>query len=691
MNAKKVDLPVAPIKQRKFTIHGEERVDNYYWLREKENPDVIAYLKAENDYTKKMMNHTEEFQRSLFVEMKNRIKEDDMSAPEKSGDYYYYNQTEKDKQYKTYHRKKGSLDAEEELLLDENELAKNHSFFQLGIFKVSPNHKLLAYSINTSGSEEFTIFIKDLTTDKILSDQITNTSYGFEWADDNETFYYTTLSEIKQPDKVYRHKLGTDPGKDELLYHETDAKFDLFLTKSDDKRCIFITLRSMTTSEVRFNMANNPKDNFKVINPRQHKLEYYTEHWNEKFYIRTNDKAENFKLMITPVSTPTKEFWKELIPHREAVMLTNIDVFENHLVVYEREDGLLRIRVINQESDDDHYIDLPEPIYTVWRPQPLYPSLVAPEYFTTTLRFHYTSLITPHTAFDYEMNKKEMTVVKKDEVMGGYDSNKYCTERVTATAKDGSSIYISLVYQKGMKKNGENHLLLNGYGSYGYSLDPRFLSSRLSLIDRGIIFGIAHIRGGGEMGRKWYEQGKLLKKTNTFTDFIACAEYLIEEEYTSPDKLSILGKSAGGLLMGAVVNMRPELFHVVVTHVPFVDVINTMLDPSIPLTVMEYEEWGNPENKEYFDYMKTYSPYDNVENKNYPHMLITAGYNDPRVQYWEPAKWTAKLRALKTDTNILLLKTEMSSGHAGKSGRYDYLKELALYYAFILDRFGKSA
>ncbi|MFX0205224.1 MAG: S9 family peptidase [Candidatus Hodarchaeota archaeon] len=685
---KEIYPPVALIKPRKYTIHGEEHIDNYYWLREKQNPEVIAYLEAENVYMKAMMKRTEEFQEHLYQEMRNRIKEDDISAPELLGDFLYYSRTEKDKQYKAYYRKKNTPNAPEELLLDGNKLAEGQEYFSLGIFKVSPNQKLLAYSVDFSGSEEYTIYIKNLSTGELYTENIPNTYYDFEWANDNKTFLYSVLNEQKQPDKVYRHILGTDPKNDDLMYQEKDLQFHLSLTKSHDSFCFFITLKSPTTSEVYYLPLDHVERYFQLIHPRQHKLEYYVEHWNDIFLIRSNENAENFKLMQTPVVSPSKDQWKEIVPHRETIMLSYVDVFEHHLVLYEREDGLMKIRLINQDTKEDHYVTFPEPVYMVWRPKPLDPSLVHPEFHTNILRFQYTSLITPNSAFDYNMDNKELSLIKQDEVLGGYDSSKYITERISATGTDGAKIYISLVYQKGIIKNGDNLLLLYGYGSYGYSLDPRFLSSRLSLIDRGVIFAIAHIRGGGEMGRKWYEQGKLLHKKNTFTDFIICAEHLIKEKYTEKGKLAIMGGSAGGLLIGAVINMRPDLFKQAIAYVPFVDVINTMLDPSIPLTVMEYEEWGNPEKKEYYDYMKSYSPYDNIEKKNYPNLLITAGLNDPRVQYWEPAKWIAKLRAMKTDNNRLFLKTEMSSGHAGKSGRFDYLKELALHYAFILDVFG---
>ncbi|MFX0126274.1 MAG: S9 family peptidase, partial [Candidatus Hodarchaeota archaeon] len=570
-------------------------------------------------------------------------------------------------------------------------LAEGFEYFKIGIFKISPNHQLLAYSIDIDGSEQYTIYLKDLNTGELLPETIRNTYYSFEWIND-EVFLYTTLSDIKQPDKVYRHVIGTDPSTDELIYHETDEKFYLKLQKSHDATVIFLSLTSMMTSEVYYLMIDNPNQPFQIIHPREHELEYYPVHWNGKFYIRTNaDSAKNFKLMITSTDNSSKENWEEIISHRESVMITDIDVYKNHLILYEREDGLLKVRIMNQTNNKAHYVTFPEPSYAVRPSHPLISSFdqttsfVHPEYETNIMRLLYTSLNTPNSAFDYNMESRELNLIKQEEVLGGFDKDNYIAERIAATAPDGNAIYISLVYKKGIVQNGNNFLLLSGYGAYGMSNDPEFVSTRLSLIDRGMMYAIAHRRGGGELGRKWYDDGKLLKKMNTFTDFIACAEYLISQGYTSKEKLAITGGSAGGLLMGAVTNMRPELFKVMVTRVPFVDVINTMLDPTIPLTVMEYEEWGNPEQKDYFDYMKVYSPYDNVENKDYPHILITAGLNDPRVQYWEPAKWTAKLRALKTDNHRLLLKTDMGSGHAGKSGRYEYLKEIALQYAFILD------
>ncbi len=681
----KVKAPVAKLKPNKSSIHGEERVDNYYWLRDKENPEVIEYLKSENEYTEAMMKHTEEFQKQLFEEMKERIKEDDISAPEKAGDYHYYFRMEKEKQYKKYFRKKLTDDTHEEPLLDVNELAKGHGYFKIGAFKVSPNHELLAYSVDTKGSEEFTIYIKNLVTGVILENRIKNAYYDLEWANDSQTFLYTVLDNSKRPFKLYYHKIETDPSNDQLIYHEKDDAYFLYLSKTRDQLYFVMSLKSNITSEIHYLKANNPEGNFSIVHPRQHKMEYYIDHLHRKFVIRTNDRAKNFKLMTSPVENPSKENWKEWIPHRDSVLLRNFEVFENHLVLHEREEGLTKIRIIDLQTNEEHNVDFLEPVYTC--EQPLEPT-ITPEFKSEVLRFNYTSLVTPKSVFDHNMNIRKKKLIKQEEILGDYNPEKYQTKRISAKTADEKSVYISLVHKKEIEKDGTNPLLLYGYGSYGYSIDPQFLSYRISLLDRGFIFAIAHIRGGSELGRKWYDKGKLLHKKNTFTDFIACAEHLIAEKYTSSEKLCIMGGSAGGLLMGAVTNMRPDLFKTVVTLVPFVDVINTMLDPKIPLTVIEYEEWGNPIEREFYDYMKSYSPYDNLERKNYPNMLITAGLNDPRVQYWEPAKLTAKLRSLKTDSNRLLLKTHMGEGHHGKSGRYDAIKETALYYAFILDSVG---
>ena len=673
--------PVAKTDPKVDTVHGEARVDNYFWLREKSNPEVIAYLEAENKYTEAMMQHTEDFQEQLYQELLGRIKETDLSVPEKIDDYHYYTRTEEGKQYPIYCRKQGNLEAAEEILLDQNALSEGHEYLEVGVYEISPNHQLLAYSTDTTGGESYTLYIKDLNTGQLLADQIPNTYYSVEWASDNQTLFYTTLDAAKRPYKLYRHQLGSDPAADPLIYHETDESFFLDISKTRSKAYLLMELENINTSEVRYLEADQPTGDFNVVSPRQSELEYSVEHHGDQFFIVTNADAVNFKLMRASVNNPSRANWQEMIPHREAVKLDGVSAFQNHLVISEREDGLQKIRVRNLATDEEHAVTFPEPVYTVRQGR-------NPEFNTTTLRFNYASLVTPMSVFDYEMDARTRELKKQDEVLGGYDPSLYESERIFAKAADGTPVPISIVYKKGLTKDGGNPLLLYGYGSYGINSDPYFSSNRLSLLDRGFIYAIAHIRGGEEMGRAWYEKGKLLHKKNTFTDFIACAENLIAEKYTASDKLVIQGGSAGGLLMGAVTNMRPELFEIVVAKVPFVDVVNTMLDASIPLTVIEYDEWGNPNEKMFYDYIKSYSPYDNIEAKAYPHILVTAGLNDPRVHYWEPAKWTAKLRTLKTGDNWLLLKTEMGAGHGGPSGRYDYLKEMAFEYAFIFDLLG---
>lgn len=679
--AQNVAPPVAEKIPKVDTSFGDIRVDNYFWLRDKNNPEVIKYLQAENKYTETVMKPTENLQEKLYKEMLSRIKETDLSVPEKIDDYYYYTREEKGKQYKIYCRKKGSLDAREEILLDANELAKGHNYLDVGVYKVSPDHQLLAYSIDTTGAEDFTLYIKDLNTGRVLTDVIPNTSYSAEWANDNKTVFYNTLDEAKRPYKLYRHVLGSDPKIDALVYHEKDEAFNLDLKKSKSKAYLFMLLESETTSEDWYLDASHPDGDFKIIQPRQHEMEYSVEQHGDRFYILTNDNAKNFKLMQAPINNPSKENWREVIPASDSIKLDNIEVFRNHLVVYERERGLKKIRITNLTDNKTHYVDFPEPVYTFWPER-------NPDFNTNLLRFDYTSLITPRSVFDYDMDKRTRELKKQDEVLGGYNPSLYQEERIFARASDGTLVPISMVYKKGMIRNGKNPLFLYGYGAYGISSEPYFSSNRLSLLDRGFIYAIAQVRGGGEMGRYWYEQGKLLNKKNTFTDFIACAEHLINEKYASKDELVMNGGSAGGLLMGAVTNMRPDLFKVVIADVPFVDLINTMLDPSLPLTVIEYEEWGNPHEKEYYGYMRSYSPYDNVQAKVYPNMLITTSLNDPRVSYWEPSKWTAKLRASKTDNDLLLLKINMGAGHGGSSGRYDYLKDIALEYAFIFKILG---
>ena len=676
--------PIPPVAMRVThveTVHGMQRSDDYFWLRERDNPKMISYLEAENRFTQATMRHTKGFQKRLYAELKGRIKETDLSVPAKDGEYYYYTRTFEGKQYRTHCRKRGHLDAPEEVILDQNELAKGNDYFRLGGFEISPDHRLVAYSVDTSGSETYTLRIKDLTTGELLPDEVLNTYYGLVWGNDNRHIFYTVLDDAKRPHKALRHTLGTDASEDVVVHHETDERFHVRLGKTRSRKFILLSLNSSVTSEVHVLDADQPTGSFRVINPRRQDMEYSVTHQGDYFYITTNDNATNFKVVRTPIDQPGIANWSEVISHRPDVKVDRVSAFKNHLVIYERQAGLKKMRIRDVRNGSEHYVEFPEPVYT------FFPGSNE-EFDTTALRFSYTSLVTPRSVFDYDMETRTRELKKQTEVLGGYDPSQYESKRIFATASDGTKVPISIVYKKGIVLDGQNPMMLYGYGSYGASIDPAFRSSRLTLIDRGFVFAIAHIRGSGTMGRLWYEDGKFLKKKNTFTDFIACAEHLIEQGYTSPDRLAIRGGSAGGLLMGAVTNMRPDLFKVVVAQVPFVDVINTMLDASIPLTVIEYEEWGDPHDKTYFDYMLSYSPYDNVKVQDYPNMLITAGLNDPRVQYWEPAKWTAKLRAMRTDDNRLLLKTNMGAGHGGASGRYDALKELAFVYAFILDTLG---
>ncbi|HUU85409.1 MAG TPA: S9 family peptidase [Phycisphaerae bacterium] len=673
--------PVATVRPHTTTLHGVTRTDDYYWLKDRTDPEVIRHLEAENAHTAAVMKHVEPLRKRLYKEFKSRLKETDLSVPARDDDYYYYTRTFEGKQYQVYCRKKGSLDAEEEVLLDANELAKGHEYFRIGGFENSPDHKLLAYSVDTNGSEMYTLRVKDLTTGRLLPDEIRDTYYGLEWGNDDRTLFYTTLDAAKRPYRVFRHRLGTDPSEDELVFDEPDERFYVRLSKSRSEKYILLSLDSKVTSEVHYLDADRPQSAFTVIQPRQHKMEYRVAHHGDRFFIVTNDDAVNFKLVEAPVRSPSKDHWTEVIPHRPAVKLDDVDAFADHLAVYERKDGLAQIAVRDLATGGQHYIEFPEPVYTATPGDNR-------EFDSKVLRFNYTSLVTPASVFDYNMETHERELKKRQEVLGGYDPDRYQSERIYAIAPDGTRVPISLVYRKGITLDGTNPALLYGYGSYGMSMDPDFDSEVVSLWDRGFIYAIAHVRGGGEMGRPWYDSGKLLHKKNTFTDFIACAEHLIDAKYTAPDRLAIMGGSAGGLLMGAVVNMRPDLFQAVVAQVPFVDVVTTMLDPSIPLTVTEYEEWGNPNEQAYFEYILSYSPVDNVAARDYPHLLITAGLNDPRVGYWEPAKWAAKLRVAKTDHNRLLLKTEMGAGHGGKSGRYRQLEEDAFEYAFVLDAVG---
>jgi len=632
------------------------------------------------------MESTNSLRDGLYHEILGRIQETDLSVPVKRDDYFYYTRTEEGKAYAIQCRKHGSLNAPEEILLDANVLAEGQKYFRLGNFAVSPDHGLLAYSTDLEGDETYTIQVKDVTTGQLLPDRIPNTYYTLEWANDNRTFFYTVLDETKRPWRAFRHELGAS--SDTLVYQEDDGRFTLSLHKTRSRRFLFIELSSPLTSELRYLEAADPRGEFRVMLPRRQGVEYDVLHHGQYFYIRTNDGAKNFRLMRTEVVNPSSENWHEVIPSRAGVTIEGVDSFEDHLVIYERERGLEKICIRDGSCAFSHYIDFPEPVYTV-------AATGNAEYATSLLRFNYTSLVTPMSVFDYNVRTRERELKKQYEVRGGYDASQYHSERIFAKAPDGVEVPISLVYKKetyrkGFERDGASPLLLYGYGAYGHSIDPRFSSDRLSLLDRGFVFAIAHIRGGAEMGEEWRDRGKLLQKKNTFTDFIACAEYLICTRYTSSDHLAIMGGSAGGLLMGAVLNMRPELFHAAIAKVPFVDTLNTMLDPTLPLTMAEYEEWGSPEEEQYYGYIRSYSPYDNVAPREYPTMLVTAGLNDPRVSYWEPAKWVAKLRALKKDPNVLLLKTDLGSGHFGPSGRYEGIKETAFDYAFLLQALSRQ-
>ncbi len=670
--------PVAAVRPHITSIHGETSTDNYFWLRERENQEVIDYLEAENAYTEAMTAHTKDLQDNLFREMKSRIKETDLSVPWQKGNYYYYSRTEEGQQYGIICRKKSSLEADEEVLLDLNELAEGHDYFSLGNWTISSNDQLLAYSINTDGSETFTVFVKDLQSGELLPDRIENTYYSLEWANDNQTLFYNVIDEASRPWRLYRHKLGDDPASDVLVYQEDDDAYFLDVWKTRSDAYLMMQCDSNITSEVHYLDANHPENDFQVIKARQNGIEYSVRHHGEQFLIVTNENALNFKLMSVPIADPRPENWTEALPHRPDVLLDGVLAFKNHLVYLERHNGLKQMRIENLQSGELHTVKFPEPVYA-------FGVHGNAEYDADRVRFTYTSLVTPSAVFDYNMNTQERELKKQTEVLGGYDPEDYQSERLFATATDGQKIPVSLVYRKGLKRDGRNPVLLTGYGSYGVNREPTFASIRLSLLDRGFIYALAHVRGGCEMGRHWYQDGKMLNKKNTFSDFIACAEHLIAEKFTRPERLAIRGGSAGGLLMGAVINMRPDLFGAVIANVPFVDVINTMLDDSIPLTVTEYDEWGNPNDSKYYHYIKSYSPYDNVAATDYPHLLITAGLNDPRVQYWEPAKWTAKLRATKTGDERLLLKTFMGAGHSGSSGRYDFLRDIAFEYAFLID------
>lgn len=675
------DAPVAIKKPKILTIHNDVRIDNYYWLNQRENKEVIDYLNAENAYTKKVMQHTESFQKILFEEMKSRIKEEDTTVPYKLNGYWYMTRYEKGKDYPVYVRKKGSLEAQEELLFNCNDMAKEHAYFKLGGIAISPDNKLAAFSTDVVSRRQYTIQIKNLETGEILEDNIKNTTGSVTWANDNKTLFYTTKDEVTlRSHKIFKHKLGSKVEEDIEVYHEADDTFNTFVYKSKSRQYIIIGSSSTLSTEYRFLNANDPDGSFKVFQERQKNLEYSIAHYNGCFYIMANaNGATNFKLMKTDESNTSINHWKEVITHRNDVLLEDIEIFKNYLVVNERENGLNKLRIISWDGTEDYYLPFESETYTIYIGN-------NPDFDSEFLRYSFNSLTTPSSVIDYNFRTKQSEIKKEQEVLGGkFNKNNYESKRIWATARDGEQVPISLVYKKGIKLDGSNPLLQYAYGSYGSTIDPSFSSIRLSLLDRGFIYAIAHIRGGEYLGRSWYENGKLLTKKNTFLDFIDCSKYLIQKKYTSKHHLYAYGGSAGGLLMGAVINLNPELYKGVLAAVPFVDVVTTMLDDSIPLTTGEYDEWGDPNKKEYYHYMKSYSPYDNIEAKGYPNMLVTTGLHDSQVQYWEPAKWVAKLRELKTDSNILLLHTDMDSGHGGASGRFESLKEVALEYAFLLD------
>ncbi len=662
------------------TLHGDTLNDDYFWLRERENPEVRKFLEAENAYTDQVMRPTEPFQKTLYDEMLARIKETDLTVPYRDDGWYYYSRTEKGKQYPIYCRKKGSLEAKEEVYLDVNELAKGERFMSVWQRDVTDDGRILAYTTDNTGFRDYTLHVKDLETGKLFPESVPRVA-SVAWAADNKTLFYTATDMAKRPYRLYRHVLGTDPKDDVLLLEEKDERFRLFAGRSRSKAVIFVGSGSHTASEWQWLPAGEPTAALKMIAPREVEHEYDVDHGGDTFYIRTNKGCRNFRMVTAPMTDPGPANWKDMIPCRENVMVENHDVFADWVVLSEREDALPRIHVISRKTGADYRIDFPEAIYSA--------GLTAnAEFDTNTLRYEYESFTTPPSVYDYDLIKKTAKLLKQREVLGGYDASRYTSERRYATASEGTKIPISLVYRKGFVPDGKAPMLLTAYGSYGAPWDAEFNSSRVSLLDRGVVFAVGHIRGGGEMGKKWHDQGKMLNKKNTFTDFIAVAEALIADKYTSKDRLVIEGGSAGGLLMGAVTNMRPDLFHAVVTHVPFVDVINSMLDESLPLTVGEFEEWGNPKVKDQYDYMKSYSPYDNLAAKDYPAMLVKTSFDDSQVMYWEPAKYVAKLRTLKTDKNPLIFKVNMAGGHGGSSGRYDRLKETAFDYAFILTEVG---
>ncbi len=684
--------PIASKTPKSVGVHDDRRIDEYHWMRDRDNPDVVAYLRAENDYADAMLAPTTELQKLLYDEMVARLNETDSSVPVQRDEYLYYTRTEKDRQYEIFCRKRATnaveTDAPEEILLDENALAHGRAYFAVGAREVSPDHRYLAYTVDATGSESFELFVMDLATRAIVDGPIPGISYDVEWGNDSRTIFYTILDEQMRPHAARRHRLGQPAAGDVELYREPDPAFFVGVEVTRSREYLFVVMESNTTTEMRVarcvDVIAEDRPTFKLIQPRKPEVEYHIAHAGESFFILTNEDAFNFRVFETPARDPSRERWREIIAHRPHIKIDSVEAFERHLVVVERENGLKRIRVIDLLTRESSEVGLDEPVYTVWLEY-------NPDFHATMVRFSYSSLTTPRSVFDYDVEKQTKVLRKRYDVLGGFDPARYASERLYASAVDGTRVPISLVYRRDTPRDGSAPLLLYGYGAYGVSVEPHFVANRVSLLDRGVIFAIAHVRGGGELGRAWYEKGKRFYKRNTFTDFIACAEHLIAKGYTRAGNIVCYGGSAGGMLMGAVANMRPDLWRATVAVVPFVDVLNTMLDSSLPLTVIEFEEWGNPTEKKAYEYIRSYSPYDTIARQDYPAMLVLSGFNDRRVQYWEPAKWVAKLRAWKTDANPLLLRTRMGEGHKGASGRYDYLKDVALEYAFILERVGRAS
>ncbi|MGZ6376919.1 MAG: S9 family peptidase, partial [Ktedonobacterales bacterium] len=672
---------------RTVIYHNTTLVDDYAWLEDKTDPQVIAYLEAENSHSRAVLRHTEPLQAHLFQELRARMIEDDSSVPQRRGEYWYYWRYPKGKQYRVYCRKQGSAEAAEQILIDENELAEGREYCRVAIFEPSPDQNLLAWSVDLDGGEVFDLFIQDMRTGEPVTERIRNTGYSVAWASDSQTLFYTVFDQAHRPYKLFRHSAGQDQAADQLVYHEQDASFNLVIHRTRSGSFLLLTAWSHTTSEVHFLPATRPDATFQIIHPRQHWMEYYVDHHGDRFLIRTNDRAENFKLVEAPVETPSKDHWRDLVPERPDTLIEGIDPFRHHLAVYERQNGLRRIRISDSDGVSGvRYVSFPEPVYTFQT------EAIAenrnPEFDTTLLRFNYSSLVTPDSIVDYDLVKGTWEVKKRQEIPSGYDPSPYQSERLMVFAPDGVQVPLSLVYRKDRRQDGNGPLLLHAYGAYGICLDPGFDSRRLSLLDRGFVYAIAHVRGGSELGRAWYDSGRLMHKKNSFTDLISCAEHLIAKGYTTAGHLAVQGVSAGGLLVAAVTNMRPDLFKAVVALVPFTNVITAMFMPELPLTVVEYEEWGRPDDPQAFEYMLSYSPYENIEAKDYPHIYARTGLNDTQVPYWDPAKWVAKLRAFKTDRNRLVLVTNMGAGHGGASGRFDHLREDAQVYAFLIDTLG---